>query len=37
MSFEDTNEMIDLELEEMIALCEEQEYYNSQESEFDRV
>lgn len=36
MSFEDTNEMIDLELEEMIALCEEQECYNNQECEYDR-
>lgn len=35
MSFEDINEMIDHELEEMIALCEEQELYNTQESEFD--
>jgi hypothetical protein len=37
MSFEDINEMIDHELEEMIALCEEQELYATQESEFDYV
>lgn len=29
--------MIDQELEELVALCEEYEYYANQESEFDYV
>lgn len=29
--------MIDQELEELVALCEEFEYYANQESEFDYV